>query len=301
MSIMQNLIESLKTRYEAVLQSSSDSQFYMNIHAYIDLIRKNPSLSKIMDDSENEYRKQHIAIWPDKSKTDKEADEREQRSIRLEKFNLYTAHFCWLEARIYDPIEDYKKTDAPDDEQDPVALLIVKGIKNIKTKKWSEKTLRLYNKWFDGKRGEYENDLRQFHADFLTKIQLLKAEKVETKPEPEKEKLPLILSSSTGDFSFYNFKGNLVPTGQEFKVLNTLLNSSDFQASYLSLLQSFNPYTENATKTSKQELYLVINGIKGQLKILPQGKNSNLDIFKNVRGFGYRLVFQDKEKKLEKP
>jgi hypothetical protein len=181
MPTMEKLIEALKTRYEVVLQSSSDSQFYMNIHAYIDLIRKTPSLSKIMDDSENEYRRQHIAIWPDKSKTDEEADEQEERTIRLERFNLFTAHFSWLEARIYDPIEDYKNTDAPDDEQDPVALLLVKGIKNIKTKKWSDKTLKMYNRWFDGKRERYENDLRQFHADFLTAIS--QAPKIEEKNE----------------------------------------------------------------------------------------------------------------------
>jgi hypothetical protein len=181
MENLESLKDALKTRYEAVLQSSSDSQFYLNIHAYIDLIRKTLFLSKIMGDSENQYRKQHMAIWPDKSKTDKEADEREERTIRLERFNLFTAHFSWLEVRIYDPIEDYKNTDAPDDEQDPVALLMIKGIKNIKTKKWSDKTLKMYNRWFEGKRERYENDLRQFHADFLTAIS--QAPKLEEKNE----------------------------------------------------------------------------------------------------------------------
>lgn len=59
---MNSLTDSLKTRYEAVFASTSDREFYQNVHHYFDLILKTPSLSKIFEDSENDYRKRHSAV-----------------------------------------------------------------------------------------------------------------------------------------------------------------------------------------------------------------------------------------------
>lgn len=45
---MNRFLDILKTRYEAVLQSSSDSVFYQNIHNYIGYIVKTPKLAEIV-------------------------------------------------------------------------------------------------------------------------------------------------------------------------------------------------------------------------------------------------------------
>lgn len=178
---MINTTETLIALYDIALQSGSDSTFYRNVHSYIDLIRKTPSLSKIIDDSEKEYRKNHNHIWSEELQTEDEADEKEERTIRLERFNLFASDFAWLEARIYFPIEDYKQIDAPDHEQDPVALLMLKGIDvlsnkhlEIKNISFNEKQLKLYNRWYEGKRTMYEDTLKRFHADFLLTLNQLK-------------------------------------------------------------------------------------------------------------------------------
>ena len=178
---MKDIVDRLKIRYEAALQSSSDSLFYQNVHAYIDFIVKTPVLSAIMDKGEEEYHNKHSEIVHVRALTDQKADEKEQLINRLERFSLLAAHYCTLLIKIYNPIEDYKNSTEPDAEQDPVALLMLKGIKNINTQRWGQKTLEIYNGHYDGKRKSYEDDLRQFHVDFLTEIE--KVETIKEKPK----------------------------------------------------------------------------------------------------------------------
>ena len=103
---MNKFINSLKTRYEAVLQSSSDPLFYQNIHAYIDFIKTTPALSAIMEKSEHDY---HTKFIEKRNAGRHENDITYNEKIsRLERFSLYASHYCVLEVRIYYPIEYYK-------------------------------------------------------------------------------------------------------------------------------------------------------------------------------------------------
>ena len=71
-------------------------------------------------------------------------------------------------------------------ELDPVALLMLKGFdRTVKMGIWSKENLRIHNKWFDGERKFYENELRQFHVDFLSEVEKLEVE--DKKVEPQKE------------------------------------------------------------------------------------------------------------------
>jgi len=300
MENLESLKDTLNARYRAVFESPEDSYFYQNIHAYIDFIVKTPKLCAIIDKSDSDYHKEFTRIWTPRTDDEKENDLREERVYRTERFSLFASHYCTLLVRIYWPIEDYKNPEPEfEDKLDPVAILMLRGFdRAVRMNLWRKETLKTYNRWFDGKRKMYENDLRQFHVDFLTAMQELEKDNTtEILPEPEKEKLPLVLHPRTGDFSFYGTRGNFVPTGQEFKVLNTLYNSPDYQASYLDLLKSFKPHLETASKPDKQELYLIINRIKEKLCILPKCKNINFDIFDNVQKLGYRLVFKASEEK----
>jgi len=120
-----------------------------------------------------------------------------------------------------------------------------------------------------------------------------------TLSESVKNEIPLCLNLRTGDFSFYNTKGNFSPAGQEFKVLKTLYEDKDHQAKYLALIQSYRPLIEEATKGQKDDLYLIIRNIKEVLNILPATETSNQDVFKNIKSYGYRLIFNLNEIKPE--
>lgn len=171
---MSSLTDSLKTRYDAVFQSDTDSLFYQNLHHYFDLVEKTPELHALIEASQKEYAEKHGAIWGrEKCKTDDEADDKAERTSRLERFNLY-ARSAMIYVRVYLPIEDYKNNDEPEHEQDPVAVLMLRGINRVSPRfaktnpfKWGRDKLKLYNRWFDGKRGEYEKELRQFHLLLL--------------------------------------------------------------------------------------------------------------------------------------
>lgn len=309
---MESFIANLKTHYSAVLESGSDGAFYQGVHDYIDYILRTPALATIINKSEEEYKNRHKEIWGDKpSATDREADEKEEATHRLEHFSLYAADYAILFARIYVWLEEYKNATEPDPRPYPAAIVMLRGINGIDTKLWSKKTLEQYGKWYTGKRKMYENRLKNFHNSFMTELEkipkqndpVVKTEKITSAPiainQPEKPTIPLSLNLRTGDFVFYNTKGNFSPAGQEFKVLKALYNDKDYQATYLSLLQSYNPGIESVSKTHKSALSLVIRNIKQELQILPESKTSNPDVFKNYRNLGYRLVFEPEKVRTE--
>lgn len=296
---MKGFIDSLNIRYEAVLQSSSDSVFYQNIHSYIDYIIKTPKLAEIVEKAGHDYRDKHSKIWETKTRYDNLGEVREERTLKLERFNLYTSGYVTLLMRIYYPLEDYKTTNEDDKDQDPVALLMLKGINNSRIKKWMKeskyevekwypKNIKIYNRWYDGQRKYYEDELRKFHVEFLTEVEKLENDKENILPEPEKVKLPLNVNELNGDFTFYETTGNFPFGGKEFLVINTLLKSVALVSPYLSLIKSYNPNIESATKAQKDDLYLIIRDIKKRLNI---SDNGNPDIFKNIKNRGYRLVF----------
>jgi len=306
----KELVDLLNIRLTATLRSPSDSLFYQNTHAYIDLIVKNSTLYSILIKAEAEYSKKHSEIWHPRTEDEKILDERERLTYKLERFNLYTANFALPFVRIYSPIEDYKTSDDPTHRQDPVALLMLYGIKSTYAEYWAKnrptvsykdalKELKVYNRWFDGKRKEYEEDLKQFHVDFLstiltTKEDTLNIEKIITK------RPPINLDPRTGSFSFSNVTGELNPKGQEFKVLSTLLTSKDYFAEYEILIASYRPYKPESSKVLKPELALIIKNIKEKLGIL-QTEYPNPDIFLNIKNVGYRLVTFDHQQKQKKP
>ncbi|HUO56069.1 MAG TPA: hypothetical protein VMU27_01390, partial [Candidatus Paceibacterota bacterium] len=232
------------TRYDGVFESSTDSLFYQNLHHYFDLIEKTPELQELWQASEKEYAEKHTNIHREKALTEEEADEKEELTLRVERFNLY-ATGCTIYVRVYIRIEDYKNSMEPEDKQDPYALLMIRGIDKIKTKRWSRKTLTLYNRWFDGKRPFYEKELRQFHLLLLAELE--KQPEKKTVPEPPAPDCPLRINPRTGDFDLYGVHDNFSPSSMEFKVLMALYTSSDQQASYLALLQAAYPHITEAT------------------------------------------------------
>lgn len=299
--------EILNLRYQAVLESPTDSLFYRNIHAYIDLIIKTPKLSAIVDESEEETREKHAKIWSTHTEDESELDDREERTYKLERFSLFASHYVTLLVKIYYPLEEYITTNELDRDQDPVALLMLKGLKNILAKKWNKtpngmikwdiKRLKNYNKQIEGKRAYYENKLRQFHIDFLTEI-WSRGDK-EIIPRPPKNRIQLYLNPRTGEFAFYGTNGNFSPATPEFKVLSALYNDKDYQATYLALIQSYRSNITEDSKSQRDDLYSVIGNIKGKLNILPETETSNKNIFQNIKNFGYRLVAQAEEENPE--
>ena len=195
--------------------------------------------------------------------------------------------------RIYLPIEDYKNSGEPEIDQDPSAVLMIRGIDRISPDyerkspiKWGKKKIRNLNKWFEGKRPYYEKELRQFHLLLIGALE-------QTSFEPKITSNTLLdFNRSTGDFTFLNTQGTLNPTTQPYKILRILMDSKDNQATYLTLWQSLYPDAQEVSKTQKQLLSLVIRNIKEQFTILPKGENSNPDIIKNVPLYGYRLILK---------
>jgi len=99
------------------------------------------------------------------------------------------------------------------------------------------------------------------------------------------------LNLDTGDFELNDTRGNFNPSGQEYKFLKTILSLSEYQADYATLISDVWSGRENS-KPSRADLAHLLKKIKRGLKILPSGTSANPDIFKNVKGFGYRLSVQ---------
>ncbi len=199
-----DLMGGLKIRYDAALQSNSDSEFYENVHKYIDFIVKTPALAKIINDTEKQYRKTNIKILDSKTE-DANARLRSEQISKLERYNLYTAHYLTLYIKIYFPLEDYMTTDEFDEDQDPVALIMLKGLKNVLRRgyhknpknyfKWSKEGLKSYAKAYEGERSYYKNELRKFHIQFIPEV-----EKITDEPEKaeSQEKIKIFIDDSLG-------------------------------------------------------------------------------------------------------
>lgn len=206
---MYKYMDMLKTRYEAVLQSSSDSLFYQNVDRYIEYIVKTPALAEIMDKAEKAYNTEFPEIWDSKTNNEEEIKKRAERTSKLERFNLYASHYVTLKVRIYDPLEDYKTTNEDDKDQDPVALLMLNGIKNSRIQKymkeakadfdkWNPKHVKSYNEWYEGQRQWYENQLKQFHVDFLSEVAKIEIPIEEKNILPTTSKIIIVIDDKKG-------------------------------------------------------------------------------------------------------
>lgn len=239
---MSTLIDSLKTRYDAVLQSDSDPSFYKNVHAYIDYIVKTPVLSAIMDKSENEYSKEHSEIWRVRKSTDYEIDYQSALTNRIEDLSLFAEHYVTLLVRIYEPMEEYIHP-SPDlaDTLDPVALLMLKGFKRTEgTGLWSIKSLKMFNRQYEGKRNEYENHLKQFHVDFLKEVEKIEEPETEQKETPislpkEKAKPVIFIDDKKGIYEKSNEQSayGVEKNSKRFKIITHLLTKDNCSVSEL--------------------------------------------------------------------
>jgi hypothetical protein len=285
---MGSLTDQLDRLYRLAFEAETDSDFYQAVYFYCDFVVNNPVASKLLAEDQEFYATHHSALWPRRKLTDEEADESEEATINLERLSLY-CNFSLILVRIYWPIDDFRKTIGSDAQQDPVALLMLKGIKNIKTKRWSKENLKMHNNWFDGKRSQYERSLRRFHTQLVSSVGNVKDTDGEKVPVP---RATFYFNSRTGDFSIHKTHGTFNPKGYECKVFTTLYESPDYQASYIDLIHSFRPQAETASKAYKDELSKVINTIKEKL-------GEERGIIHNVKSVGYRLIFPSREETRE--
>ena len=99
----------------------------------------------------------------------------------------------------------------------------------------------------------------------------------------------LTFNKISGDFILGETRGTLGSGTQEFKLMLKLLTSKLYQSKYDDLLVEFYPEQKISATIMRQFLSQIIRNIKEKMKILPKNKNSNPDIFINLRNFGYRI------------
>jgi hypothetical protein len=274
--------------YKLVLDTESDSDFYRAVFFYCDYVVNNPVASRLLAEDQAYYAKHHSELWIKRDMNDDEADEAAEATSNLERLSLY-ANFSLILVRIYWPIDDFRKTIGSDANQDPVALLLLKGIKNITNKRWSKNNLKMHNRWFEGKRSQYLASLRRFHTQLVSAIGNISdtsGKKVELPREP------IYFNSRTGDFSIRQAHGTFNPRGQECHVFSVLYESPDRQASYLDLIRSFRPNVEEVSKARKDELSKILQAIKEKL-------GEERGVIQNVKNVGYRLVVSGREETRE--
>ncbi len=282
------LSQQLDRLYRLVLEANSDPDFYQAVYFYCDFVVNNPLTSKLLAEDQEYYATHHSAIWTKRSVADEDADKKEEATMNLERMSLY-CKFSLILVRIYWPIDDLRKTIGHDGEQDPVALLMLRGIKKIKTKRWSKERLKMYNGWVEGKRPDYTNSLRRFHTQLVSSVGVSKdtaEEKVSLSREMHS------FNARTGDFSINKTYVTFNPKSNEGKVFTLLYQSPDRQVTYLELIHAFRPHAEAPSKAYKDELSKVINSIKEKL-------GEERTIIQNVKGLGYRLVFPSPEENRE--
>lgn len=298
---MDELIDILKARYETAINSKYDSLFYHNVYSYVDWIVKNPKLNSVLERMGNEYRSKHIKIWDGKTNTKEDSEERSRQTTKLERFDAY-CFYTSLEVRIYWMLDEYYKTSEPDYAQNPCALLMMKGIKNIPRKEWSKlknelpnrwslSNLKMYNKWYEGQRKNYEIELKQFHTEFIAELTKTKDKNL---PETKEQLIGFNFNPKTGDFSYYQTKGTIALGTNEFKIFSLLYGCIGNFVDHLTLSREMNTNITEVRKSHKDSLSQVIRNIKRKFGILPKTKTSNPDIFNSTPKAGYRLINKDK-------
>ena len=290
-----NLLAGINKRYDIMMASKTEQSFYLNAYQYYDYIFTNPKLAQIYSEGGRAYRLKATDIWDGYDKTDLEkCSHQTQLASKMESADML-CNGCALEVRLYRPLKHYYETSEPDMLQDPYMVAIVKGI-DYASKVCSQRyggyrenkkdIVKGFNNWFKNQREYYEQELSIFHVQFINEIEKLE--------KPQKNKVLIkteskpFLDLDTGDFTYLGKEGNFPTSGQEFKVLNTLLNSPHHKASYTTLVNSYGSVSK-ASKVDKARLYIIVRNIKRELGVLPKNKHSNTDPFNAVRNEGYRL------------
>ena len=282
------VLDILNLRYNTAIQSNDFSDFSLNVYEYIKLIHDTPELYQLLVYLEKDYYAQ--------------VHQYGKSSRKLEKLNLYAAHYIELSIPVYDVIYEYKHSDEPDERQDPAALILLYGTDDTSIYNWYKnrypgsshrkikKEIKNLVNWI-GTRDNLQNHLTQFHTDFLTALKTfhVQSNDIATPCKPD----TLSLNPTTGQFTFFETHGTLSPSSNSFKVLHTLYTSPDYFATYEDLISSYRVYNPNAKKSQKADLGHIIKAIKHELKILPKSETANPNIFKNVKGSGYQLVLTE--------
>ncbi len=94
----------------------------------------------------------------------------------------------------------------------------------------------------------------------------------------------LTLNESAGFVEFNEVKSDINPQSQEFIVLQKLMSSDSYLATYADLLG------DKPSKDAKRNLGFIIRNIKIILGVLPKGKAENKDCILNIKGHGYKLI-----------
>lgn len=285
-----NDLELLACKYKTALQSDRLSDFYTNIHDYVELILSTPEFSYVVEVEKARY-------YSELSKAGR-------NSTKLERLNFYTAHWLDLYIPIYYPLHDYKTTHEPDEEQDPLALILFYGLKHPITQAWGKnirnaysaregkKMLKVYSEGIDS-RENLERHLRQFHIQFLTAYSPLKnTPKKAVKISPTSN-IPLALNPRTGQFVYFGettVRDTLNTKEKAFKVLRYLLASEDYFAEYPELINTYRKYNVLASTSLKSELHQVVKIIREKLGIIST-EHPNENVIENIRNVGYRLTF----------
>lgn len=296
-----NFVEGLNKRFQVVTSSSTEKDFYLNCFYYFDYIYQNPELLNIYEEAARNYSIKFCEIWGDyndkrrsylESGRTIEAPEittQPDEVARLEKFDMY-CNACGLDGRVYHPIKHYQECDCPETCGDFTGSLLINGLeytlKRYKNdyREPKKKITQIYKSWYEDQSSHYQEELSRFHIEFIEKVSQLSELDV-----PSTTEIKPFLNLETGDFSYFGRVGNFPTSGQEFKVLKTLLTANNYKASHDILVRSFLPSVEKATKSQKSKLHTIIRNIKIKLGVLPETKVSKPDPFKSVRGEGYRL------------
>jgi hypothetical protein len=106
-------------------------------------------------------------------------------------------------------------------------------LNQVDTKRLSADYLKMFRKWYIGKRPEYENHIKQFHLDFVTAIQSIEpeVEVVYTPTVPKENSRPIIfiddkrgIYQKFGEQSAYAVKKG----SKRFLLIKYLLNKDAF-------------------------------------------------------------------------
>jgi hypothetical protein len=271
---MSNIAENLNQLYKLVTEAVSDSEFYQAVHQYCELLETNETLKRIIHFDQLQYSYKHSAIWDDINRTSKQ---KKEETHRIEKFSMY-CDVSSLIVHIYQPIQDYKISNGSDTEQDPAAILMLKGIESFPNKDDKQQVMGLFKSWYKGKRALYEQDLRNFHGKMLNAL--------EQEPKNlQTESSEIFFSPETGDFKIGNVFGSFNPKTQEFSIFQLLFEANGENVPYLKLIHTFEPKAERASKGYKLYVSKLISNIKNKL-------GDERDCVTNTKLIGYRLVYK---------
>lgn len=106
----------------------------------------------------------------------------------------------------------------------------------------------------------------------------------------EKSISKLKINLKTGDFIYFNKKGNFPPNGQEYKFLHTLMSDPEHQSSYKELLEKIIPNIDSESKANRRSLSTLVKKINHKLGILPRKGKHNPEFIRNIKRFGYRIL-----------